>query len=57
MSEQQEWVRLKRLALEGKVKLPKRLPTEKWLEEFWCMPRPSDPEGSVRKAVIEDRSE
>ncbi|MGH3086999.1 MAG: hypothetical protein ACRDSJ_06725 [Rubrobacteraceae bacterium] len=49
----EEWRRLKRLEERGEVSLGSGgLP-----DEFWSLPLPEDPGGSVRKAVIEDREE
>lgn len=43
--------RLKELELKGEIKLG----SGKVPESFWAMPMPSDPEGSVRQALTEDR--
>lgn len=46
---------IKRLAREGELVVKQgsgRIP-----EEFWKMPRPEDPEGLLRKALLEDREQ
>jgi len=43
--------RLRELELRGEIRLGSgRVP-----DDFWSMPMPCDPEGSVRQALIEDR--
>ncbi len=47
----EEWERLKRLEHLGKIRLGSgRLP-----KDFWKLPRPEDPEGLVRRTLVEDR--
>lgn len=41
----------------GLLRPPRKQPDEKFLDEFWKLPRPADPEGSVRKALLEEREE
>ena len=45
---------IKRLARSGKVVTRG---TGRVSEEFWNMPRPKDPEGLVKRYLIEDRGE
>ena len=48
-----EWERLRELERRGEIRLGAgRLPTE-----FWDMPRPNDPEASVRSAILDEREE
>ncbi len=48
---------LRKLAREGRVKLPSRQPTKEFWDEFFALPKPSDPEGLVLKALLEEREE
>lgn len=50
-----EMVRMRRLAAQGLVTLPNRPLPEGFWRDFWALPRPKDPEGLVRRAVIEER--
>lgn len=50
-AEDDEEARMQELARQGLVRLPQK-PLGK---DFWDLPRPADPTGSVRKAVLEDR--
>ncbi len=46
-----EMQRLRRLEAQGLLTFP----TSKLPADFWTRPRPADPEGLVRKAVLEER--
>ncbi|MBA2427747.1 MAG: type II toxin-antitoxin system prevent-host-death family antitoxin [Actinobacteria bacterium] len=47
------WARLSAMERRGEISLGSgRLP-----DEFWDLPRPNDPTGSVREALIEEREE
>src|SRR5947207_728611 len=48
---------LRELARQGRVRLPKVRPTKEFWDELLRMPRPSDPEGLVLKALLEEREE
>ena len=48
-----ESARLLHLARAGLI----RIGSGKLPDDFWKMPRPKDPEGSVRKALLEERAE
>ncbi|HLB37628.1 MAG TPA: type II toxin-antitoxin system prevent-host-death family antitoxin [Gemmatimonadales bacterium] len=49
--EDPEMQRLRRLEAQGLI----RFPTAKLPPDFWELPRPTDPEGLVRKALLEER--
>jgi len=49
----EEEQRLRRMEVEGLIRIGSR----KLPRAFWDLSRPSDPEGSVRRALIEERIE
>ncbi len=53
--EEPELARMRRLAAQGLVTLPRERLREGFWDDFWALPRPRDPHGLVRKAVIEER--
>lgn len=53
--EDPEWARMRRLAAQGLVTLPRERHREGFWDDFWALPRPRDPHGLVRKAVSEER--
>lgn len=54
-TEDPDWDRMRQLAAQGLVQLPRRPATEGFWKEFWSLPRPEDPEGLVLKALLDER--
>jgi prevent-host-death family protein len=47
--------RYEELVKAGRIRPPLEPPTREWVEEFLAEPRPKDPDGSVMKALLEER--
>lgn len=47
--------RMDELVRAGRIRPPLESPTREWVEEFLRQPRVKDPDGSVLKALLEER--